>query len=104
MLPKRSAYVKSYDRETNWIYFLIENDEIFHHLQHTLKKYNDIWNKVGNGIRKEFDCKVIYNKTFLKTKIKSYGNDATGFHTRKIPKQVLILFLKRIKAIICKCF
>ena len=26
MLHKTSAYVKSYDRQTKWIYFLIEND------------------------------------------------------------------------------
>ena len=26
MLPKTSAYVKSYDGQTKWIYFLIEDD------------------------------------------------------------------------------
>ena len=35
MLPKTSACVKSYDSETKWTYFLIENDDL-------LKKYNDI--------------------------------------------------------------
>ena len=28
MLPKTSAYVKSYDGENKWIYFLIEGDEL----------------------------------------------------------------------------
>ena len=28
MLPKTSAYVKSYDGQTKWIYFLIEGDEL----------------------------------------------------------------------------
>ena len=41
MLPKNykaSAYVKSYDGQTKWIYFLIEYDGL-------LKKYNTIWDK-----------------------------------------------------------
>ena len=35
MLPKTSAYVKSYDGQTKWMYFLIEDDEF-------LEKYNTI--------------------------------------------------------------
>ena len=28
MLPKTSAYVKSYDGQTKWMYYLIEDDDI----------------------------------------------------------------------------
>ena len=35
MLPKRSAYVKSYDGQAKWMYFLIEDDDL-------LEKYNTI--------------------------------------------------------------
>ena len=28
MLPKTSTYVKSYDGQTKWMYFLIECDEV----------------------------------------------------------------------------
>ena len=28
MLPKTSAYVKSYDGQIKWMYFLIENDDL----------------------------------------------------------------------------
>ena len=35
MLPKTSAYVKSYDGQTKWMYFLTEDDDL-------LKKYNTI--------------------------------------------------------------
>ena len=28
MLPKTSAYVKSYDGQTKWMYFLIEDDDL----------------------------------------------------------------------------
>ena len=33
ILPKTSAYVKSYDRQTKWMYFLIKDDDL-------LEKYN----------------------------------------------------------------
>ena len=39
MLPKTSAYVKSYNRQTKWMYFLIVRDDL-------LEKYNTIWDKV----------------------------------------------------------
>ena len=43
MLPKTSAYVKSYDEQSQWFYFLIENDDL-------LKKCNNVWDKVTNDI------------------------------------------------------
>ena len=45
MLPKTSDYVKSYDGETKWMYFLIENEDLS-------EKYNTIWDKVGANIKK----------------------------------------------------
>ena len=38
MLPKTSACVKGYDRQTKWMYFLIEGDNL-------LQTYNTIWDK-----------------------------------------------------------
>ena len=38
MLRKTNAYVKGYDGQTNWMYFLIEHDDL-------LEKYNTIWDK-----------------------------------------------------------
>ena len=72
MLPKTSIYVKSYDGQTRWIYFLIEDDDL-------LKKYNTIWDKVSADIKIEFDSKSVYNKELLKTKIKSHGDEVTDF-------------------------
>ena len=78
------------------------------------KKYDDIWNEVSNSIEKEFDNEPIYNKKFLKTKIKSYGDKAADFHAKEIPKVVSnynylavilpILFLKKKNTIIRKPF
>ena len=44
MLPKTSAYVKRYDSQTKWMYFLIEDDDL-------LEKYK-IWDKVSADKKK----------------------------------------------------
>ena len=62
MLPKTSAYAKSYHGQTKWMYVLIEDDDL-------LEKYNTIWDKVSAYIKKEFDNEPVYNKEYLKTKI-----------------------------------
>ena len=77
-LPKASAYVKSYDSQTIWIYFLIEDDNL-------LEKYSTIWDKGSTDIKKEFDSEPVYNKIFLKIKLKSYSEEATDFHDKEIP-------------------
>ena len=45
ILPKFGALVEIYDAKTKWMYFFIGDDEL-------LEKYNDIWNKVSNGMKK----------------------------------------------------
>ena len=79
MLPKTNACVKSYDGQTKWIYFLVENDDL-------LEIYNTIWDKVSADIKKEFDSELVYNKNFLKTKIKSHDDEVTDFYDKEIPK------------------
>ena len=32
MLPKTSDYVKSYDRQTKWMYFLVEDDDLLENM------------------------------------------------------------------------
>ena len=53
MLPKTSAYVKSYDGKTKWMYFLIEDDGL-------LEKYNAIWDEVSSDIKLEFNREPIF--------------------------------------------
>ena len=57
MLPKTSAYVKSYDRQGKWRYFLIEDDNV-------LRKYNTVWDKVSTDIKKEFNSEPVYKYNF----------------------------------------
>ena len=53
-----------------------------------MKKYNVIWEKVKNNVKKEFDSEPVYSEKYLKAKIKSYnGKIKTNFHDNKIPKE-----------------
>ena len=78
MLPKTNACVicVNYDGQTKWMYFLIEDDDL-------LEKHNAVWDKVSADVKKEFDSEPVYNKEFLKTKIKSHGDEVTDFYDKK---------------------
>ena len=61
--------------------FLIKDEKL-------LEKYNEIWKKVSNIIKKEFDSKPACNEKYIKTKIKSYnGKINTNFHNNNIPEE-----------------
>ena len=70
--------------------FLIENDDL-------LEKYDIIWDKVSTNIKREFDSEPVYNKIFLKTKIKSHGDEVTAL--KKDENYYLQVFLKECKYI-----
>ena len=57
MLPKTSTYVKSYDEQVKWLYFLIEDDDL-------LEKYNTIWDKVSTDIKQNFIASLSTIKNF----------------------------------------
>ena len=61
MLPKTTAYVKIYDGQAIWMYFLIEDDDL-------LEKYNTILDKVSADIQKNFDSESVYKKVIWKPK------------------------------------
>ena len=78
MMDKLKSYVlKGYNGKTKWMYFLVEDDDL-------LEKYNTIWDKFNAGIKEEFDSEPVYNKSYLKTKIKSHGNEVRIFYDKKI--------------------
>ena len=62
-----------------WMYILIEDDDL-------LEKYSTFWDKVSSDIKKELDREHVYNKIFLKTKIRSHGDEVEDFCDEKIPK------------------
>ena len=75
MLLETTAYIGSCDGQTKWMYFLIEDNDL-------LKKYNTIWDKVSVNITRQFGSESVYNKEFLKNKIKSHGDEATDFYEK----------------------
>ena len=76
---KTNAYAKSYDSETNLRLFLIQDKEL-------RKRYRGIQNDISSSIRKEFDNKLVYNKRYLKTKTRSYSDEATDFNDKRLSK------------------
>ena len=77
---KTSACVKSYVGQTKWMYFLIEEDDLF-------GKCNTFWGKVRADVKKEFDNEPVYNNFFKKIKMKSHGDEVTGYYDKEIPKE-----------------
>ena len=54
--------------------FLIKHVEL-------LQKYNEIWGKVSNSIKKGFDSEPVYYEKYIQTKIKSHeGKIKANFH------------------------
>ena len=61
--------------------FLIKDDEL-------IEKYNEIWGKIKNSIKKELDSEPVYNEKYLKAKIKPYNGKII-----KYQKKILIVFV-----------
>ena len=57
MLTKTSTYVKIYDGQTKWMYFLIQDDGL-------LDKYNTIWDKVSADIKNNLIASLSTIKSF----------------------------------------
>ena len=57
-------------------------------MMNLLGKYNEIWDKVSNTIKKRFDIESVYNEKYLRTKIKSFeGKIRTNLYGDGIPKE-----------------
>ena len=65
---------------------MIEDDDL-------LEKYNTIWDKVSADLKKEFDSEPVYSKEFLKTKIKSHGDEVTKLFNKKFLRLALIILV-----------
>ena len=74
---QKRVHIEETLMKLNTYLFLIKDDEL-------LQKYNEIWEKVKNGFKKEYDSEPVYNKKYLKAKIKSYnGKINTNFYNKK---------------------
>ena len=79
---KMSAYrIDLNIKKIKYMSFLIKDDWL-------LEKYNEIWEKVKNSIKREFNSETEYNEKYRKAKMNSYnGKINTNFHNDKIPKE-----------------
>ena len=83
-----SAYRRNFDK-TKCMYFLLKDEKL-------LEKYNEVWKKVSNIIKNEFDRKLLCDEKYLKTKIKSYNEKSTQmFLIIKYQKKALNVFVYR---------
>ena len=81
-LPQMIDYVRKFEGNTI-MSFKINNKQL-------LKKYNQIWKRVEQLLKREFDSKPVYgdNDKYIKTKIKIYaGSMITNFQSKKMPKE-----------------
>ena len=49
-----------------------------------LKKYNTVWDKLNNLVKKEFNSELVYNDKYTKDKIRLYN---VNFYGNKMPKK-----------------
>ena len=76
------GYVKHFDSNKTMSFKVSDNK--------LLKKYNKIWERVGNLLNIEFDKEPVYGGVdkYIKTKIKIYGDRVnTNFQGKKVPKE-----------------
>ena len=81
-LPLMTGYAKKIEFNLT-LSFKINNKEF-------LKKYYQIWIRIGKLLKIKFDSKPIYgdDEKYLKTKIKTYGDSViANLHSKKIPKE-----------------
>ena len=72
-------------KESSILYF---SQKRVHIKGELLEKFNEIWEKIKNSIKKKFHSEPVYNGKFLKAKIKSYnGKTKSNFHCYKTPKE-----------------
>ena len=58
MFPKIRAYKRDF-KEKNVFFDKKKNEEL-------LEKYNEIWDKVNNSMKRECDSELIYNRKYIK--------------------------------------
>ena len=82
ILPQMIDYIKHFDSNKTMSFKVSDNK--------LLKKYNKIWERVGNLLNTEFDSEPVYDDAdkYIKTKIKMYGARVNkNIQGKKVPKE-----------------
>ena len=85
--PKCMHIEKPLMKLNSYLFLRIDN-ELLEKDNELLEKYNEIWGKISYASGKEFDANSVYNKKYLKAKIKSYDQKVNrNFHGNKLPRE-----------------
>ena len=81
ILPQMSGYIKYFENGGKNSSFLIKDDNV-------LNKYNKIWNVIKNKLNIKFHSMPIYDKTYIKVKVREFdGKIKTNFLGNEVPKE-----------------
>ena len=76
-----NCYIKYFENGGKNMSFLIKNDEVW-------EKYEDIWDVIKNKLGIKFHSEPIYEKKYLKAKIREFDGDIkTNFLGNGLPKE-----------------
>ena len=65
ILPQMSGYIKYFENGGKNMSFLIKDDEVW-------EKYEQIWDVIKNKLKIKFHSLPVYDKKYLKTKVREY--------------------------------
>ena len=65
ILPQMSGYIKCFENGGKSMPFMIKNDNI-------LNKSNEIWDKIKETVSIKFHSKPVYDKKYIKTKVREF--------------------------------
>ena len=81
ILPQINGYIKYFENGGKIMSFLIKNDEVW-------DKYEDIWDVIKNKLGIKFHSEPIYERKYLKAKIREFDGDIkTNFLGNGLPKE-----------------
>ena len=81
ILSQMNGYIKYLENGRKNMSFLIKNDEVW-------EKYEDIWDVIKNKLGIKFHSEPIYEKKYLKAKIREFDGDIkTNFLGNGLPKE-----------------
>ena len=81
ILPQMNCYIKYFENGGKNMSFLIKNDEVW-------EKHKDIWDVVKNKLGIKFHSEPIYEKTYLKAKVREFDGDIKiNFLGNGLPKE-----------------
>ena len=81
ILPQTSGYIKYFRNDGKNASFFLKDDEV-------LDKRNEIWDVIKNKLKSKFHSLPIYDKKYLKTKVREYGGKIkTNFLGNAVPEE-----------------